>query len=67
MERVAGDVESGDLGVGDLDALGGGGSTTVGGTIKLFYDTLSGTVPGASGTDAAGRVYDAGVESWEAP
>ncbi|MFH1468607.1 MAG: hypothetical protein ABIO70_29725, partial [Pseudomonadota bacterium] len=47
-----------------LSARAGGGGTTAGGTIKLFYDSLSGTLPD---TTAAGRVYDAGAGSWTAP
>ena len=47
-----------------LSALGGGSGTTNGGTIKLFYDTLVGPAPAGS---VAGRVYDAGADSWEEP
>jgi hypothetical protein len=47
-----------------LSARAGGGGTTAGGTIKLFYDSFSGTLPDAS---AAGRVYDAGAGSWQEP
>ena len=47
-----------------ISALGGDGQTSNGGTIKLFYDTFSGTRPSSS---AAGRVYDAGSGSWSAP
>ena len=43
-----------------LSARGANGSTTNGGTIKLFYETLSGDLP-----TAAGRVYDAGPDSFE--
>ena len=42
-----------------VSARGGGGSTTNGGTIKLFYTTLSGSAPAA-----AGRVYNAGPGSF---
>ena len=47
-----------------MSARGSGGSTSNGGTIKLFYDSFYGTVPSSS---AAGRVYDAGGGSWEVP
>ena len=47
-----------------ISAVGGDGATSNGGTIKLFYDSLSGTTPGSG---AAGRVYDAGAGSWVAP
>jgi hypothetical protein len=47
-----------------VSARGAGGSTTNGGTIKLFYDTFSGTVPSSS---SAGRVYNAGTGSWDEP
>ena len=47
----------------NLSVTGGDGQTSNGGTIKLFYDSLSGTAP----TTCAGRVYDAGTSSWSAP
>ena len=47
-----------------ISATGGDGQTSNGGTIKLFYDSFSGTTPSSS---AAGRVYDAGSGSWDAP
>jgi len=47
-----------------LSARAGDGGTTAGGSIKLFYDTLSGSVPS---TTAAGRVYDAGTGTWGTP
>jgi len=48
----------------DLSVRGGTGLTSNGGTIKLFYDTLSGTTPN---TTCAGRVHDGGSGSYEAP
>ena len=47
-----------------ISARGGDGNTTNGGTIKLFYDLFSGTVPDAA---AAGRVFDAEAGSWSVP
>ena len=47
-----------------ISARGGDGATSNGGTIKVFYDTFGGTVPD---TAAAGRLYDAGAGSYEAP
>ena len=44
----------------NISCRGGGGSTTWGGTIKLFYNTLQGVLP-----VAAGRVYDAGPNSFK--
>ena len=41
-----------------LSSRGGGGALGNGGTIKLFYGTFTGTMPGA-----AGRIYDAGPGS----
>jgi hypothetical protein len=51
-------------GVPNVSARGGNASTTNGGTIKLFYDTFSGTLPDAA---QAGRIYDAGAGSYSAP
>ena len=45
-----------------VSSRGGAGSTSNGGTIKLFYETLTGTLPPAN---KAGRVYDAGEGSFE--
>ena len=53
-----------DAGLPDLSARGGHGQTSNGGTIKLFYWTFSGTLPDGS---QAGRVFDAGPESFVAP
>jgi len=47
-----------------FSARGGDGQTTNGGTIKLFYGTFSGTLPDSAN---AGRVYDAGTSSYQAP
>jgi hypothetical protein len=47
-----------------ISATGGDGQTGNGGTIKLFYDSLTGSAPSSS---AAGRVYDAGSGSWQEP
>ncbi|MFT5679243.1 MAG: hypothetical protein ACI8RZ_000147 [Myxococcota bacterium] len=47
-----------------ISATGGDGQTSNGGTIKLFYDSLSGAAPSSS---AAGRIYDAGSGSWQEP
>ncbi len=45
-----------------LSARGADGATSNGGTIKLFYDSLSGETPGSGN---AGRVYDAGPGTYE--
>ncbi|GDX82429.1 hypothetical protein LBMAG42_42400 [Deltaproteobacteria bacterium] len=47
-----------------VSARGGAADTSNGGTIKLFYDSFTGTTPAAS---CAGRVYDAGAGSFAAP
>ena len=45
-----------------ISARGGNGKTANGGTIKLFYDTITGAKPGNAN---AGRVYDAGEGSFQ--
>jgi hypothetical protein len=47
-----------------VSVRGGDGQTSNGGTIKLFYGTFSGTLPSNT---YAGRVYDAGNGSYQAP
>ena len=47
-----------------LSVRAGNGDTSAGGTIKVFYDTLTGTAPSAS---CAGRVLDGGPGSYAAP
>ncbi|MCB9743500.1 MAG: hypothetical protein H6740_12930 [Alphaproteobacteria bacterium] len=46
-----------------LSATGGDGQESNGGSIKLFYDSLSGTTP----VSGAGYIYDAGTSSWDEP
>jgi hypothetical protein len=45
-----------------VSSRGGGGSTSNGGTIKLFYDAFVGSLPP---NNKAGRIYDAGAGSFE--
>ena len=49
-------------GAAHVSSRGGNGSTSNGGTIKLFYEALTGSLPPNS---RAGRVYDAGEGSFE--